>query len=72
MFEMTLSNIDISLEKLKDLKEFNNKYRYRFTLMHQRKMKEYFKKQDIKTQTPLKKKEEIVEQPNIIQSKKNK
>jgi hypothetical protein len=29
-------------------------------------MKEYFKKQDIKTQTPLKKKEEIVEQPNII------
>lgn len=40
MFEMTLSEIDAPPERINELKGFNAKYKYRFTVMHKRKMEE--------------------------------
>ena len=40
MFEMTLSEIDAHPDQISEIKGFNNKYKYRFTVMHKRKIEE--------------------------------
>ena len=44
MFLKCLSEIDASARQLEIVKEFNKKYKYRFTLMTQRKIAEYDEK----------------------------
>lgn len=41
MFERTLSEIKIDNSSLQMLKELNSKYRYRFCIMHKRKLEDY-------------------------------
>ena len=38
MFEECLNEIDVNVNQLTLLKEFNKKYKYRFTIMTQRKI----------------------------------
>ncbi len=37
---MTLSQIDAHPDQIAEIKGFNNKYKYRFTVMHKRKLEE--------------------------------
>ena len=41
MFERTISEIKMDSSTLQMLKELNNKYRYRFCIMHKRKLEDY-------------------------------
>lgn len=38
MFEMALSEIDAHPDQIAEIKGFNSKYKYRFTVMHKRKL----------------------------------
>lgn len=41
MFELTLSDIVATEEQLNEIKGFNLKYRFRFSIMHKKKIEEY-------------------------------
>ena len=49
MFEDCLNEIDVNVNQLTLLKEFNKKYKYRFAIMTQRKIAEYDEKSNIST-----------------------
>lgn len=40
MFEMALSEIDAHPDQIAEIKGFNSKYKYRFTVMHKRKLQQ--------------------------------